>query len=239
MAPMTPPPFDGYAFESFEALLSAVQAHCKAEGWAVIKARAANRRANGQYYKYDLVCDRGQQRQSKGTGLRQVSTRKEGCPFVARAAARKNDGDRWFFSTINPTHNHPPSLDPSVHLMHRRLAEDERQAIQHHAKAGSRLHVAASQIRQAHPEVKKKDIVNARARMERAAAGPYTQTQRFIQALQQSQTFHRICRGHDDRIIGVFWTFPWCREMVQKYPDVIAMDNTYNVRPHFPCSFSR
>ena len=230
MAAMTPPPFENHPFDSLDALISAVQAHCKAEGWAIVKARASNRRANGQYYKYDLVCDRGRQRHNPiGTGRRNVSTRKEGCPFVAQAAAKKNEGDRWFLSTINSAHNHPPSLDPSVHPMHRRLAEEERQAIQQHTKAGSRLHVMAAHIRQQHPEVKKKDIVNERAKIERIAAGPYTQTQRFLQALEKAETFHRVCRRPDNRIIGVFWTFSWCREMTKKYPDVICMDNTYNV----------
>ena len=224
------PPIAGQLFDTFNDLFAAVQSHARQTGWAIIKTRASNRRANGNYYKYDLACDRGMNLYScRSTGRRQASSRKEECPWRGVAVARKSDGDRWKYETINSTHNHPPSLDASVHPMHRRLTDEERGNLERHTQAGSRLNVIASDLRTRNQALKKKDLLNERAKLQRQAAGPYTQTQRFVQALQESGEFHRFCRGADERIIGVFWTFPWCREMTKAYPDVISMDNTYNV----------
>ena len=232
---MTDPPFAGSFFDSSDDLFAAVQRHAREEGWAVVKTHASSRRANGNYYRYHLGCDRGIKiHQSVATGRRQASSRKEECPWKGVAAARKSDGDRWKYETINSTHNHPPSLDASVHPMHRRLTDEERGALERHTQAGSRLNFIASDLRANNQALKKKDILNERAKLQREAAGPYTQTQRFVQALQESGEFHRLCRGADERIIGVFWTFPWCREMTKTYPDVISMDNTYNVCPSAP-----
>ena len=230
MAPMTDPPFAGSFFDTFDDLFTPVQSHARQEGWAVVRTRACNRRADGNYYRYDLACDRGiNTHPDRSTGRRQVSSRKEGCPWVGRAVAHKSNQDRWTYETIKPTHNHPPSLDASVHPMHHRMTDEERDALNRHTQAGSRLHVIASDLRANHSTLKNRDILNERAKLQRQAAGPYTQTQRFIHALQESGEFHRICRGLDDRIIGVFWTFPCCKEMVKSYPDIISMDNTYNV----------
>ena len=229
---MTDPPFIGSLFDTFDDLFAAVQRHAREEGWAVVKTRAYCRRADGRYYRYHLGCDRGiKKHQSTGTGRRQASSRKEGCPWKGVAVARKCNEDGWVYETINSSHNHPPSLDASVHPMHRRLTDEERGALERHTQAGSRLNVIASDLRANNQALKKKDIPNERAKLQLQAAGPYTQTQRFVQALQESGEFHRFCRGADDRIIGVFWTFPWCREMTKAYPDVISMDNTYNVCP--------
>ena len=229
------PPIAGQFFNTFNDLFAAVQSHARQTGWAVVKTRASNRRADGNYYKYDLACDRGvDTHEMRSTGRRQASSRKEGCPWRGVAAARKSNGDRWKYETINSTHNHPPSLDASVHSMHRRLTDEERGALERHTQAGSRLHVITSDLRAKNQALKKRDILNERAKLQRQAAGPYTQTQRFIQVLQESGEFYRLCRDADDRIIGVFWTFPWCREMAKAYPDVISMDNTYNVCPFLP-----
>ena len=133
MPSMTDPPFAGSFFDSFDDLFAAVQRHARQEGWAVIKTHASSRRADGNYYRYHLGCDRGtNHHQSIATGRRQASSRKEGCPWKGVAVARKSDGDLWRYETINSTHNHAPSLDASVHPMHRRLTDEERGALERH-----------------------------------------------------------------------------------------------------------
>ena len=142
------PPIAGQFFNTFNDLFAAVQSHARQTGWAVIKTRASNRRADGNYYKYDLACDRGvDTHEMRSTGRREASSRKEGCPWRGIAAARKSDGDRWKYETINFTYNHPPSLDASVHSMHRRLTDEERGALERHTQAGSCLYVITSDLR--------------------------------------------------------------------------------------------
>ena len=90
------PPIAGQFFNTFNDLFAAVQSHARQTGWAVVKTRASNRRADGNYYKYDLACDRGvDTHEMRSTGRRQASSRKEGCPWRGVAAARKSNGDRW------------------------------------------------------------------------------------------------------------------------------------------------
>ena len=186
------PPFAEQFFDSFDALFAAVQNHARQTGWAVVKTRASNRRANGNYYEYDLGCDRGvNTHERRSTGRRQASSRKEGCPWTAVAIARKSNLDRWTYETINSTHSHPPSLDASVHSMHRRFTSEERGFLERHTQSSSRLNVIAADLRSKNQALKKKDILNERAKLQRQASGPYTQRQRFIQALQESKEFHR------------------------------------------------
>ena len=73
--------------------------------------------------------------------------------------------------------------------MHRRMTEQEQDTIKRHTQAGSQLHTIASELQETHQELKKKDLVNESAKLERQAAGPYTQTQRFTQAFQESGEF--------------------------------------------------
>ena len=236
MASMTAPPFDGVFYDTIDDLMEAIQHHAKQEGWAIVKTRAGNRRENGRYYRYDLECDRGiKKHQNISTELRKVASRKKNALGEAGLLLSKQTMIVGR-TRLDSSHNHLPSLDPSVHPMHRRRTTKDLDSIQRHTKAGSRLHTVAIDLRQDHPEIKRKDIINDRAKMRREAAGPYTQTQLFIKTLQDSGEFFRICRGPDNRIIGVFWTFPWCKEMVKNYPDILSMDNTYNVYL-VPCLF--
>ena len=88
--------------------------------------------------------------------------------------------------------------------MHRRLTDEERGALKRHTQTGSRLHVITSNLRTKNQALKKRNILNEKAKLQRQAAGLYTQTQRFIQVLQELGEFYRLCRNADDRIIGVF-----------------------------------
>ena len=186
------PPFAEQFFDAFDALFAVVQNHARQTGWTVVKTCASNRRANGNYYKYDLGCHRGgNTHEKRSTGRRQASSRKEGCPWTGVAVARKSNQDRWTYETINPTNSHPPFLNASVHSMHRRFTSEERGSLEGYTQAGSRLKFSASDLRSKNQALKKKDILNERAKLQRQASGPYTQTQRFIQALEESEEFHR------------------------------------------------
>ena len=75
------PPIAGQFFNTFNDLFAAVQSHARQTGWAVVKTRASNRRADGNYYKYDLAYDRGiDTHEIRSTDRHEASSRKEGCP---------------------------------------------------------------------------------------------------------------------------------------------------------------
>ena len=58
--------------------------------------------------------------------------------------------------------------------MHRRLTDEERGALERHTQAGSRLNIITLDLRANNQALKKKDILNERAKLQREAAGPYT-----------------------------------------------------------------
>ena len=94
MPSITDPLFAGSFFDSFDNLFAAIQRHAHEKGWAVIKTHTSNRRANGNYYRYYLGCDRGIKiYQSVTTGRRQASSYKKEYPWKGIAAARKFNGD--------------------------------------------------------------------------------------------------------------------------------------------------
>src|SRR5437667_136915 len=227
--PLAPPPFDGQVFNTFEECITAIQAHCKSEGYAVVIERGSNPRDN-EYTRYDLACDRGRNKQTvRSVGIRpNAGSIKNECPFRAKVVKRVLLGDQWQYETREPSHNHEPSHEPTAHAIHRQRYDEAISTI-------SRLSTAGATPRAIHREVSaatntnilRRDIYNDRASIRRQEDGPYTATQRFLQVLKDSE-FYNVC--HDDgRIIGAFWTFPWCMEMWKKYPSILSMDNIYKV----------
>ncbi|KAH6857068.1 hypothetical protein B0I37DRAFT_352065 [Chaetomium sp. MPI-CAGE-AT-0009] len=59
--------------------------------------------------------------------LRKASSKRRGCPWLAKAVRRKLLGDRWYFEVRNDHHNHKPSLHPSAHPVHRKRTWTEEQ----------------------------------------------------------------------------------------------------------------
>ena len=177
MAFITPPPLDGHLFNTFKELLTAIQNHAKQKGWAIIKTRANNRRVDRNYYRYDLVYDRGiNTHKNKLTGRRIISSRKEKYPWIGYVITLKFNNDHWTYKTINSIHNHLLSQDAFIHPIHRRIIDEDRNAIRRYKKAGSCLNVIVTNLREQYPEVKKRNILNEKAKLERAVTGPYTQT---------------------------------------------------------------
>jgi hypothetical protein len=65
-----------------------------------------------------------------------------------------------------------------------------------------------------------------RQNLRHKAIGPFSQTQMFIRYLDEDPSLCRYTIGPDGRLVGMFWTFPICLEMLRDYPHMLSMDST-------------
>ncbi|EGY23413.1 uncharacterized protein VDAG_04851 [Verticillium dahliae VdLs.17] len=142
------------------------------------------------------------------------------------------DDWKWSFTLKNGDHNHGPSIDPSVHKLHRKMTEQQLTllaTVSKHKAIKSRE--AAAIVRDAVPGslVKQKDIDNARQRLRLDALQGRTPVQAFFHILRDSGLRHRVLWSVDypDRADAIVWTYPWCERMWKRFPEVLGLDNTY------------
>jgi len=227
--PLAAPPFDDEVFDTLEECVTAVQAHAKSEGYAIVTQRQSNRR-NNEYHRCDLACDRGKNTHTmRSAGIRpNAGSIKEECPFRAKVVKRALFGNLWVYHTMNLSHNHEPSHEPAAHTMHRRRDDDTLSTISRLSTAGAAPRAIHREVSATNASILRHDIYNDMASIRREKDGPYTATQRFLKELEDDCEFYKICR-HNGRMVGAFWTFPWCTEMWEKYPGILCMDNTYSV----------
>ena len=68
-----------------------------------------------------------------------------------------------------------------------------------------------------------------RQKLRFSSLGAKTATQTFIDHLPKNDLAYYIKYDEDDenKIQGVFWTYPWCQMMWKRFPEVLGLDNTY------------
>ncbi|KAF4123686.1 hypothetical protein GMORB2_6387 [Geosmithia morbida] len=169
-----PPP--SQTFSSFDALFAFLQGFHRDNGAALVKRRSGNRRmvdGVSTVTQYWLICDRGHSRPSSARGIRQATTAKTDCPVAISAKTSQKLGWLWVYD-CRGSHNHPPSLDPSAHAIHRRRTAEQRSLADRLVKNGS---VKASDMRSIMQDVAgsptfftPKDIYNDRQKLKRAAS---------------------------------------------------------------------
>src|SRR6266566_8583998 len=113
----------GPAFESIDALMTALNDWARNNGLGFTKTQGSNK-SGDQYTRYQIRCDRGGGRPSTAN-TRSVTTPKTGCTWQAVATAPKHTDKGWLIDKIDkPMHNHPPSSIAANHKVHQTLTED-------------------------------------------------------------------------------------------------------------------
>ncbi|KAJ6439012.1 hypothetical protein O9K51_08416 [Purpureocillium lavendulum] len=83
-----------------------------------------------------------------------------------------------------------------------------------------------------HPEssLTRKDIYNARARINRDKLNGYSPTAALVKLFDEMKLpyFVRWADDEPNRLVGLVWTFPYCLQMWKRFPEVVSFDNTYN-----------
>lgn len=124
------------------------------------------------------------------------------------------------------------AADLITHRIHRGLTDDMKAEIAVLSlNPAQRPRDIVSYLRQAYPDAvfTQKDVENHRSRLQRDKQDGKTPTQTLLTILRETGTYHVVRTDPTDhnKIIGLFWTYPWCIEMWGKYPWVLQLDNTY------------
>ncbi|EAQ85464.1 hypothetical protein CHGG_09478 [Chaetomium globosum CBS 148.51] len=220
--------------DTIQQLQDAINAHGKANGYAVNRQNASNRIA-GQPTYYTIVCDRfGLPRPTEGVRLRKSSTRKSGCKF--KASAKLTDEGWVFRHHKDPryhVHNHPKSLDPSAHPQHRKIKSPVKNLVK---KMSSYSAIKAREISKMVEEEEPnshftiKDINNARQAFRRQEKDGCSASGAVIKAFDQEGVLYvpKWDTRDPNRLLGIAFTFPECQEMWKRFPDCLSFDNTHS-----------
>ncbi|KAI8404297.1 hypothetical protein FOFC_15792 [Fusarium oxysporum] len=228
------PPIPGDPAPSAEVLFEWVNTFAKANGFGIVRRNAHSYK--GRRIRYTFQCDRfGEPAPSQGAGLRRRKSRKCGCKWMVVAEALEEG--KWLLRQhSNPEHsqhNHSRSIGPSAHPSHRRLTEPIRTTVESTSRrVGIRARDVRAIVQEQHPESSftRKDIYNARSRINRDKLDGHTPTAALIKLLDEMKIPYLVKWGGDEpnRLVGLVWAFPYCLQMWKRFPEVISFDNTYN-----------
>ena len=232
-----PRPPTGFLSPTIQALQSAVNDWAKDRGFAVVRQNGRNRegrtRNEGEYTRYDIVCDRyGKPRKSEGVGLRKSTTRKCGCLWKGYAV---KTAAGWLYrdDPKAPEHNHAPSTHPSAHPQHRNrrdpaIVEAIAKASRH---PGIRAREVGSLIADQFPEstLVDKDIYNTRSELRREELGGRTPTGALIAAFDAEGIPYRVKWADEakEELVGLVFTTESLMEMTARYWELTQADMTY------------
>lgn len=156
---LSPPPPGEFA--SRDDLLDFLKEWGEHQGFAVVIGRS---RPNRLWIK----CDRGGEYADKhlhdpeNRKRKRKATRLTGCPFNVKATMKKDK--IWRCHTENPQHNHPPSVDLSVHPSLRRMTDEQLVKVNEMTEAGRTPVETLEELQRLWPGIKvlRRDIYNAR-----------------------------------------------------------------------------
>ncbi|KAI1476627.1 hypothetical protein F4774DRAFT_234490 [Daldinia eschscholtzii] len=180
------PPAEGI-FPTIEDCERTVQNHAAKEGYAIVMHAKAKSKRTGKYIRYLIRCDKSGSFQSKATiGLKKTTTKKTNCPFSCHINVRE---DGCYFAVSVPDHNHPPSNDPSEHVQHRKLTEDQRRFIEAGAIEKKTVRTIHEELLRAFPEclAKLEDIGNHVQAWKKKAKENATGVQALLISLQERE----------------------------------------------------
>lgn len=147
-------------FDSREALLSGAQTFARENGFAVVIRSSTDRHVY-------LSCDRSGQRRDRRPGsprVRDTGTRLIGCEFQMRGL--RQDG-RWLLATLQPRHNHLPSIHASMHPVHRRLTGQQTQLLNEMLEQKQQPRTILASMRAHGALITSRDVYNYKAAHKR------------------------------------------------------------------------
>jgi len=118
---------------------------------------------------------------------RKAGSRKIGCEF--RLTITRTTDNKWTVEVLNDTHNHDPSLQPSAHLSHRKLTQDEEKLLKSMADRATKPRYILLVMRQLNPDthVTTSDIRNQKAKLRKEELGERTSIEASLELLTKSE----------------------------------------------------
>ncbi|KAI0385593.1 hypothetical protein F5Y04DRAFT_246228 [Hypomontagnella monticulosa] len=222
------PPAEGI-FPTIDDCEKAVQAHAAKEGYAIVMHAKAKSKRTGKYIRYLIRCDKSGSFQSKATiGIKKTTTKKTNCPFSCHINVRE---DGCYFAVSVPDHNHPPSSDPSEHVQHRKLTEDQRRFIEAGAIEKKTVRTIHEELLKAFPDclAKLEDIGNHVQAWKKKAKENATGVQALLINLQEREDIWSFPLERSEGLVGMFWAPKWSQNHWQRHPDILIIETKHMI----------
>ena len=232
---LTPPPVTE-TYTSLEALITALNTHAAAQGYAVVKQRTKKNPKSASIFKAYFRCDRGGKPENKAHAQKRKhsGTRLIDCPFTCFALDKMNVG--WVIVIRNPSHNHTPTIEgahPAICKM--ALTADVIANIDNQSKA----HATPSQIltsmrlQEDNCALKTKDIYNVKQAIRRKALGYLSPIQSLLNALEKENWFYKYeTTPISKEITHLFFVEKNTVDILKENSEVLLMDCTYKTNKY-------
>jgi hypothetical protein len=216
-----------------DELSAALAAHGKLHGYSTV-LRGGSKNKQGVMNYYGIFCSQyGDPQPSRSVGLRKTTTKKTGCQFKA-SAYLKPEG--WVIHDAKKpehrVHNHPPALDPSAFVQHRKMEPAVKEMIEKlSAYTAIRAREILAIVKQEYPDshFTVKDVNNVRQALRRREMDGCMATGATIKAFDEMEVQY-VAKWDEDnpeRLLGIIFTFKTGQEMWKRFPDCLSLDNTY------------
>jgi hypothetical protein len=219
------PPLETEEYDTRQCLITAVQTHAAAEGYAVMIRHSSN--ATKTIY---LGCDRGgvyRNRNNLNDSNRQRDTasRLVGCPFSIRASEWNSV---WTLKVRNSDHNHLATEVIAAHPVQCRLPSHVKKQIKDLSASGIAPSQIVSTIRQStdHSLIAQ-DVYNTRKELKWENLHNKTPIEALLETLEQDTYTFYYKTDLISRITHLFFAYSKSIELLNHFPEVILLDCTY------------
>ena len=230
------PPPENQSYESLSDLVSAINAHAAAQGYAVVIKRSKKSK-KGLVRKAWLICDKSRRERNQGHGRRQTSSRKTDCPFEV-VAVLDTEIDSWTYEVKISEHNHD-SILAGAHPVHRRAAmtEEVKSIIQTQCKINADTKNILSAVRlntdPENPFFKARDVYNQRQSMRQKAMGSDTPIQSLMRELSRRENwFMAASLSSTNRVECLFFAKTSSQDITKLNPEVYLLDCAYKTNQY-------
>ena len=219
--PLAPPP--ELTYHEQKALVDAIQAWAREHGYALVIKTSCFK---DQRFIYQ--CDKSGSYKSETKDGKLGQSRKTNCPFRLSGNYYKKSGT-WQVKIQNPEHNHPPSNDPSVHAIHRRIPHDKKDLVTTMTEAGVKplkIKNALMQDSEIPLTSSLSTIYNYRNQIRRKALDGNSPIEALILELRKLDFYHEFL-NEEGKISSLFIAHPHSIQLAVAFPTTFLLDCTY------------
>ncbi|PCG88148.1 Hypothetical protein PENO1_111880 [Penicillium occitanis (nom. inval.)] len=222
-------------FNSRKAVFDYVNSWAKPRGYAFTTGKSL-KTSNGRV-KVFFACDRNKPPPNPSSNRkRRTSSQRTNCLFSV-VAKDSLDGTTWALRhRPDPKfceHNHPPSTEPSVHRVHRRLPDEEANVIADLTTAGVPPREIRTYIRQtSNALATQQDVYNLAASTRRKLVQGQSSIQALVNQLNDEDFWSRVQVDAANRLTAIFFAHPDSVTYLQQNPDILILDCTYKTNKY-------
>ena len=215
------------AFGSHEQLTEWVESIARELGFVIVKRRTKVEK--GYLYEINYRCSKGGKYEPEGSGKRQTSTFKTGCPFKLVAKYHLT-GDFWILRVKDDSHNHDlaESLHGFPYAM--RLKDDEFGLVKELSGYNVRPRNILSTIQGRNPDnvSSVRTIYNAQGKIWKIRVGDRTPIQVLYSHLRDAGYTYYDRVNEQNQLEEPFFVHPMSYALWCTFPQIMLMDSTYN-----------